>query len=86
MTVNEFIKQYQLTAEPISISFPLNDWIFEGVIVYHKEQVTPRTFSATHLLILKTLKWQPTELPKKLNNLAKWKNLNQSTTVLNEQY
>lgn len=38
MTVNEFNKQYQLTAEPISISFPLNDWIFEGIIVYHKEQ------------------------------------------------
>lgn len=71
----------QLTAEPISISFPLNDWIFEGVIVYHKEQVDPRTFSATHLLILKTLKWQPTELPNKWNNLAKLKNLNQFAIV-----
>lgn len=57
MTVNGFNKQYQLTAEPISISFPLNDWIFERIIVYNKEQVAPRTFSATNLLILKTLKW-----------------------------
>lgn len=56
MTVNGFNEQYKLTAEPISISFPLNDLIFEGIIVYHKEQVTLRTVSATHLLILKTLK------------------------------